>query len=335
MDREMITQKRKAYKHILEKDRIVIEQMLAARVEQEEIARVIGCTARTLTREIQRGLCEQLDSELRQKYVYYADYAQRKHAEKARNKGPYPKLNDAPELRKRLETAIKKEKCSPYAALEIAKAEGFTVEISVKTVYNSIDRGDLGVTRKDLLRKDGWKQDKIKPRQGLHTKGKSIDERPAAANDRSEPGHWEGDLVVGKKETKAALLTLTERKTRQEIILKLPDKTQASVIAAVLRLKTESRRAATSCFKSVTFDNGSEFLNSENLEKAFGCDVFYAHPFSSWERGTNENHNGIIRRFFPKGTDFSKISTRKIKAVQDWMNYYPRKILAGKAPNAA
>ncbi|MDR0916495.1 MAG: IS30 family transposase [Oscillospiraceae bacterium] len=202
-------------------------------------------------------------------------------------------------------------------------------------MYNSIDRGDLAVTRKDLLRKDGWRQEKTAPRQGFHTKGKSIYERPAAANDRSEAGHWEGDLIVGKKGTKAALFTLTDRKTKEEIIVKLPDKTQASVIAAVLRLKAGNRRASVPCFKSVTFDNGSEFLNFEELEKAFGCNVFYAHPYSSWERGTNENSNGIIRRFFPKGTDFSKVSTRRIAAVQNWMNNYPRKILGGKTPLAA
>ncbi|MDR0915872.1 MAG: IS30 family transposase, partial [Oscillospiraceae bacterium] len=285
MEKSIITQRRKEYKHILRDDRITIEKLLRARVEHAEIARIIGCSGRTLTREIERGMCEQLESELTRKLVYFADYGERKHAEKARNKGPYPKLNDASKLRERIEKAIKEEKCSPYAALEKAKEEGFAVEVSVKTVYNSIDRGDLAVTRKDLLRKDGWRQEKTAPRQGFHTKGKSIDERPTAANDRSEAGHWEGDLIVGKKGTKSALFTLTDRKTKEEIIVKLPDKTQTSVIAAVLRLKAGNRRATVPCFKSVTFDNGSEFLNFEELEKAFGCNVFYAHPYSSWERG--------------------------------------------------
>ena len=335
MDKEIVTQRRKKHKHILWEERVTIEKMLRSKCEKREIARVIDCTERTLEREIERGMCEQIVGDYKPVRIYLADLAQCKHEEKGRNKGPYAKLNDAPELRKFVENAIKKDFCSPYSALEKAKMAGIGVAISVKTLYNSIDRGDVGVTRKDLLRKEGWKKGKSKPRRGYHTKGRSIEERPQGANDRSETGHWEGDLVIGKKETKPVLLTLTERKSRKEIIIKLPDKTQQSVIAAVARLKEGSRRAAASLFQSVTFDNGSEFLNSKELEKAFGCNVFYAHPYSSWERGTNENSNGIIRRFFPKGTDFSKISQRKIQAIQDWMNDYPRKILGGKSPNAA
>ena len=125
------------------------------------------------------------------------------------------------------------------------------------------------------------------------------------------------------------MLTLTERKTRQEIIRKLPNKKQKSVLKALKKLWSLYE------FKSVTADNGSEFLDFKSIEKALKCKVYYAHPYSSWERGSNENANGMIRRFFPKGTDFGKVRLDKIKAVEDWMNDYPRRILGGITANMA
>jgi len=246
-----------------------------------------------------------------------------------------------PELRAFLEKQIKKCKYSPEAALMKAKEKGYRVEISVKTLYNNIDSGEIGIKRKDLLRKDGWKQDKTKQRKALNNlKGESIDKRPKQANNRSEYGHWEMDLIVSCKGGKGALLTLTERKTRQEIIIRLPDKTQRSVKRAIDRLEGRYGNEFKKKFKTITTDNGSEFLDFESLQKS--CKryeqrfkMYFAHPYSSFERGSNENANGIIRRFFPKGTDFSKISLRRIQEVEDWMNNYPRRILGGISANMA
>ena len=306
------------------KDRVIIEKMLRAGCKKAEIARVIGCHERTLRRELDRGTCSQRNSDWTQRTEYLADYAQAKHEAAGRNKEPYPKLNDAPELQAWLEKKIRKEGFSPDAALMKAREEDlkFELEVSAKTVYNSVDRGDLDVTRKDLLRGKGWsKKERPKPRKGLHTKGKSIEERPLAANERSEPGHFEGDLIVGKNGTKLVLLTLTDRLTREEIIVKLPNKEQTSVLAAV------------PVGQNRPFDNGSEFLDFQRLERSVTggkrFDVYYAHPYSSWERGSNENANGLIRRFFPKGTDFSKISVRRINNAATWINNYPRRILGG------
>ena len=190
------TTEKKKYKHILRDDRYVIEQMLNARCDKTAIIAVIGCSRKTFDREIKRGTWEYLDGktyEMKSKYSW--DVAQRKHDENAKNKGRYAKINDMPELRMFLERQIKKEKYSPEAALMRAKSEGYAVEISVKTLYNNIDSGEIGVTRQDLLRRNGWKQDKSKPRKALNNlKGESIDKRPVEANDRSEYGHWEIDL---------------------------------------------------------------------------------------------------------------------------------------------
>jgi len=333
---------RKKHKHILRDERYVIEQMLRAGQAKESIALVVGCTEKTLNREIERGTHQYLDNvtyEFKAKYSW--DVAQRKHEENAKNKGRYAKINDAPKLRKFLENQIKKHKYSPEAALTKAKEKGFEVEITVKTLYNNIDSGEIGVSRKDLLRKDGWKQDKSKPRKSLkNLKGESIDKRPAAVNDRSEYGHWEMDLIVSCKGGKGALLTLTERMKRQEIIIRLPDKTQRSVKRALDRLERRYGSKFKETFKTITTDNGSEFSDFQNLEKSCRNSrrrfkMYFAHPYSSWERGSNENANGIIRRFFPKGTDFSKVSISQIQAVEDWMNDYPRRILGGISANMA
>jgi IS30 family transposase len=247
-----------------------------------------------------------------------------------------------PELRAFLEERIKKHKYSPAAALLKAKEQGYTVEISVKTLYNNIDGGEIKVSRKDLLRKEGWKQDKTKPGKAANNlKGESIDNRPPEVADRVEYGHWEMDLIVSCKGGKGALLTLTERKTRQEIIIRLPDKTQRAVKRALDRLERRlGARRFKEKFKTITTDNGSEFLDFESLQKFCTNNdrrfkMYFAHPYSSWERGSNENANGIIRRFFPKGTDFSKVSIARIQAVEDWMNDYPRLVLGGISANRA
>jgi IS30 family transposase len=342
MEQLQYSTKRKKYKHILRDDRYVIEQMLNAKQSEAAIIEVIGCSEKTLKREIERGTWLRLNSKTwEHESVYSWDVGQRKHEETAKNKGRYAKINDAPELRKFIENKIKKEKYSPEAALSAAKSAGFTVEISVKTLYNNIDGGEIVVTRKDLLRKEGWKQDKQKPRKASNNlKGESIENRPKEADERSEYGHWEMDLVVSCRGGKGALLTLTERKFRQEIIMRLPDKTQRAVKRALDRLERRYGADFAETFKTITVDNGSEFLNSASLQKSCKRDeqrfkMYYAHPYSSWERGSNENANGIIRRFFPKGTDFSKVSSAKIKAAEDWMNGYPRRILGGISANAA
>lgn len=173
-------------------------------------------------------------------------------------------------------------------------------------------------------------------RRIAHPKLPSISERPELATQRLEYGHWEMDLVVGKAKSRAVLLTLTERKSRQELIFKLPNKQASSVRAVFDCLEAELpdfRRR----FRSITTDNGSEFLRYEELRQSIHggirFEIYYCHSYAAWEKGTNENHNRMIRRWFPKGTDFEEVSLKRIAEIQDWMNSYPRKILGWKAPN--
>jgi len=184
------------------------------------------------------------------------------------------------------------------------------------------------------------KRQRQKGRKTLHRKrkravdpGHGIEERPEEVEERIELGHWEIDLVVGGKgKGSAVLLTLTERKTRKGIIRKLKDRTQASVTRAINGIERQmGKEAFKVVFKSITADNGSEFLDYEALERSVSggsrTQVYYAHPYSSWERGSNENANRIIRRFIPKGCDISKFTRKQIQMVEDWINNYPRKIL--------
>jgi IS30 family transposase len=171
-------------------------------------------------------------------------------------------------------------------------------------------------------------------------KGTSIEERPSEIDKREEYGHWEMDCVVGKREgSGAVLLVLSERSRREEIILKIPSKTQGSVVASLDRLEGKYGKEFREKFKTITVDNGSEFLDYEGIERSIkGEDkkrvkLYYAHPYSSWERGTNENINKLIRRFIPKGTDIGKISKARIKYIENWINSYPRRIFGYKSAN--
>ena len=143
---------------------------------------------------------------------------------------------------------------------------------------------------------------------------------------------------MGKAGTKAATLTITDRKGRTEMAYIIPDKKAASVRAVFDRLERKlGKRRFREQFKSITTDNGSEFLEYEQLTQSiYGgkrFEVYYCHSYSAWEKGTNENHNRFLRRFFPKGTDFTKVSQRQLQEAVDWMNNYPRKILDWKTPN--
>ena len=133
--------------------------------------------------------------------------------------------------------------------------------------------------------------------------------------------------------TKETLFVLSERLTRNEIIIKMPDQTAASVVNALNNLERRFGKKFATIFKSITFDNGSEFMDCAGIEKSvYGEDnkrtkVYYCHPYSAYERGTNENINKMIRRFLPKGTDFRKVTAEYIKRVEAWINNYPREIL--------
>jgi IS30 family transposase len=331
------TQTRKG-KYLNWNERILIEGFLKAGMSESNIAKELERDRRTINREVERGLVEHLNSDLTTLVAYNADRAQDVHELNASAKGPMVKLKAHSVPLEFIRRHLLISKWSPEVVAARMKQKGMEGAICAKTIYTYIDKGEIPGVGNETL----WeKRMRGKKHKSLHRRakrgiplGRSIDERPAEVADRSQLGAWEIDLVVsGKGRGKAALLTLTERKTRMEIIRKLKDGTQAAVVRAIDGIERQmGPEAFRVVFKSITADNGSEFLDFQALEKsvrggAARTHIYYAHPYSSWERGTNENTNRMIRRFIPKGSDISKIPRAEIQKIENWINRYPRKIL--------
>jgi len=342
MGHAQLTTRKKKWEQLSEKERYKVEALFQQGFTPAEIGRSLTPQRdrRTIERELERGMTLQCNSDLTEKWVYLADVGQRRHDEKARNKGRGLKIGHDHDLARYLEQKIGEEKWSPDAAIGAIKAQGleFSVSICTKTVYNMIDRGDfLNLTNKDLpVKRDGVRRSYRHVRQvALNNKnGKSISERPKEADDRTEQGHWEIDLVIGKQGAKAAILTLVDRLTRKSLYVLVKNKTQKEVVAAIKRVRRRVGGDFSCVFKTITADNGSEFLDSEAIKRAAKCDeVYYAHPYSSWERGSNENGNRILRRFVPKGTDIGKMTARELQRIEDWINNYPRRIFNYNSAN--
>ena len=156
----------------------------------------------------------------------------------------------------------------------------------------------------------------------------SIDERPEVVNERSRIGDWEADTVIGKQGS-AVLVTLVERKTRWSMIGKAPDRTAKKVRAVIVKRLLP----LASHVKTLTYDNGKEFALHLDIDEVLQSNGYFAHPYHSWERGLNENTNGLIRQFFPKGKDLSEVTDEEIQSVMDKLNNRPRKCLGFKTPN--
>jgi len=329
--------KRKNFQQLNYVKRIKIEQMLKDGKAKQEIADELGYDITTIRREIKKGQFEKLNSDYTTTIVYAADVAQRKADENKGYTGPSLKITNDYELAEYIEEKIKKEKYSPEAVayeLEHNKELSFETRVCCKTIYNYIYAGIFEkVTDEDLVvgrqkKKKEQKQGKL-PKRG---KGKSIEERPEIVDKKEELGHYEIDTVIGQREGKnAVLLTFTERVTNLEYIEKIDGKTSDDLIKGLEKIK---KRLAIEV-KSITADNGSENMDYEGIKKVFKkeIEVYYAHPYCSWERGLNENTNRMIRRFLPKGCDMNKVSKKMVKKIENWINNYPRKKYGGKSSN--
>jgi IS30 family transposase len=336
------TTKSRKGKHLNYEERIKIEALYRTGLTASCIGEQIDRSRRTIERELEKGMVTQLTTHLKPYETYSADVGQSIYDERATNKGAALKIGKDHKLVEYIEQSIKSG-FSPYATLQNIGNNNlkFDTSICCKTLYTYIDDGlFLGISNKDLMvKKSGKKRDYHKIRQAItNTKGTSIADRPLAIDERDDYGNWEMDTVVGKQGTKTALLVLSERKTRQELIFKLKTKSQSEVIRVIDKLESKYGNKFGQVFRSITTDNGGEFLDFEGIEKSlFGnknrTKMYFAHPYSAWERGTNENINKMIRRFIPKGVDISKLTHREIERIQNWINNYPRKILNGKSAN--
>ena len=343
MGREQDNIKRRKWKQISEQERYQIEALLKAKHSIKEIAQQLGRDRRSIQREKARGLVEQVDYLWRERRFYAADVAQRRNEERAANKGRPLAIGHNHALSHELERLIVGKRYSPDAALSWLKQYGKPgiVTICTKTLYRYIDcELFAGISNKDLpVKREGKKRHRHLHRKAYNNlKGKGIEQRPEHVMSRMEEGHWEMDCVVGKSGTSDCLLVLTERAKRRELIFKMKSKTQSCVAAVLDRLEKRYGTHFSDIFKTITVDNGCEFLDGERMERSIRSpskkrtSVYYAHPYSAWERGSNENQNKLIRRFVPKGTDIGKLTQRDAKQIEYWMNHYPRRQFGYKSP---
>lgn len=331
----------KLFKHLSQNDRIKMETMLNSGHKVVEVAEYLHVHRSTIYREIKRGEYTHRNSDYTEETRYSSDLGQKNHDWNAQGKGRNIKIGNDRPLAEYIEGKIIEDKYSPETALAAAAESGieFTTSISVRTLYRYIDKGIfLKLTNKDLPVKGKRKKHNKRVRvQKRASAGESIENRPDEVKDREIFGHWEMDTVKGKQGvTKSCMLVLTERKTRDEIIVKLPDQKAASVVEAIDRLERKWGDMFTKVFRSITVDNGVEFSDYEGLERSVLHEgekrtfAFYCHPYSSWERGSNENNNRLIRRHIPKGEDFDEKQDRDIEYIENWINNYPRGIFGFK-----
>lgn len=319
-------------KHMQAEERHTLETLLKMKVSVAEIAVQLGRHRSTIYNEIKKGMCEQMDSELRIHKVYLYDVAQRKHDELSHNKGAKKKLDPEDPFLQEVADWILNKKYSPEAALYKVKER----KLCVRSIYNYVHAGVIkGVTVTSLPYAKPKKTKKEKPEKRSFSRGRSIDVRPENVNYRNETGHWEMDTVYSSKDDLTCLLVLSERRTREELIFRIKDRTSGSVIRTLNRMERKiGTPAFRKKFKTITCDNGMEFADWQSIEqscrtKGNRTTVYFCHPYCSSERGTNENINRMIRRWIPKGDDIGLYSPREIQQIQDWINEYPRGIFGG------
>jgi IS30 family transposase len=323
------------YNRLTAEDREAISRGLAAGLSYGAIAAGLGRPASTVSREVARNYGKSL---------YRGCVAERKaHKYMGWRRGGKRKLLANKKLRDYVETRLAKAWSPDEIArrLRVDYADDMTMRISAEAIYQYIyilPRGELKATLTKGLRQEHKYRHarKSKAAKNADKRGKiadmlSIEERPAEVADRTVPGHWEGDLILGKNK-RTAMGTLVERVTRYTLLVALEAKDAASVRKAYTKALHKLPRNLT---RSLTYDQGKEMSDHKAFTIDTGITVYFAHPSSPWERGTNENTNGLVRQFFPKGTDFASVSPRAVRKVQDLLNNRPRKILNYRTPNEA
>lgn len=325
-------------------DRIKMEALLNAGHSKREVAKQLHVHRSTIYREFNRGKYVHRNSDYTESERYSSDLGQKIHNWCAQGKGRNLKIGKDRALLEYIEEQVIENKCSLEAALFMAKEatqegkKSFHAFVSLRTLYRYVDSGlTLRLTNKELPVKGKRRKNNKRIRvQKRANAGVSIDKRPEEVEHRNQFGHWEMDTVKGKRGvTKGCLLVLSERKTREEIIIRLKDQTAKSVVSALDSLEQQWGELFYKIFQTITVDNGTEFADFRGMEQSFlkegkRTQVYYCHAYCSWERGTNENTNRLIRRHIPKGEDLDERTEEEISKIEIWINQYPRRIFGYK-----
>ena len=341
---DTINLKKNQYHHLTKDDRAKIQSLIEQLDENGKrlfnnsyIARYIGVNRSTITRELRRIKSKiNIRSGKIKNKPYNADDAQNDYEfKRSMSKANYI-LDDFPKLKEYIENKILKDKWSPDAIAgyiishELYKQDGFT-SISTTTIYRAIHYGLLKVKKEDTRRMNKFEKSGKYSKKGQLPDNKisfSIELRPDDINDRESFGNWELDTVISTtKGVHKCLMTLTERKTRFEIIGILEAKTKEEVIVKFKKIQEYLKKNIKSIINSITTDNGGEFAGFLEIIEITGAKFYFCHPYASCEKGTNEKHNSIIRYFIPKSTLIENYTVKEINDICHWMNNYPRKVL--------
>jgi IS30 family transposase len=318
------------YTRLSDLEREEISRMLSQKCSFHTIAKVLGRSVSTISREVGSGSGN--------KHTYRAVRAKnRARRNAAKRKTGKRKLKDNPRLWAYIRKKLKEKKWSPRQIVEELKKDyplDMAMRISPEAIYTYIyvlPRGSLKKELTSCLRQN--RKRRHNQSRGVKMERKiedmlSIEERPKEVLDRIIPGHWEGDLIIGKN-NRSALGTLVERTTRTTILVPVKNREAETVAKAFAK---EVKKLPRQMKLSMTYDQGREMAKHKLFTNITGVKVYFAHPRSPWERGTNENTNGLIRQFFPKGTNFKKVSRYEVKKVQDLLNGRPRQSLNFQKP---
>ena len=309
----------KHYKQLTSEQRYQISGLKKAGMKQVQIAREVGVDKSTISRELrrnqgQRGWRPKQAQTLRD---------ERKHA---CINGRTILAHEWAEVGRLIRADL-----SPEQAAKRLELEG-TVQISHETIYRHVyaDKragGDLHTHlrgQKPYRKRYGSGEE----RRGAIKNRVSIDARPAIVGQKTRIGDWEGDTVIGKNQ-RGGLVTLSERKSRYQLAGSIPSKHAAGVTAVMTRLLGRHKDIC----HTLTLDNGKEFAEHEKVAAELGILIFFAHPYHSWERGLNENHNGLIRQYFPKDIELTNVTEEQVQQAVDKLNHRPRKVLGFRSPH--
>lgn len=330
-------------KHLTLGDRTFLAHLLNEGRSISYIAEQLGCARGTIYNELQRGTVNQIIKD-KDRLVYFPETGQaiyemrRKHCHRVKFSSCGLFICEVLTLMKERSWSID----ATIGALRRQRRYPRNRSVCTRTMYKYVDMGlfsdmkniDLPQKCRRRSRKDAIS------RKHKRCFGDSIELRDTDVHTRTTFGHWEMDTVIGTKDTgSSVVLTLAERKTRFFIATLIPNKTAYAVNVALRQLLQQWHGNISHVFKSITTDNGSEFSRLYEIQswlqenEGAHVDIYYAHPYSAFERGTNERHNGMLRRFLPKGRSFERFSLQDIEKMGLWCNALPRKILQYRTPS--
>jgi len=311
--------------------------------EREEISRGIarGHSARAIARELGRSHST-IIREINRcggRRRYRAHAADREAWRRARRPRP-TKLELCPELRRVVEERLADDHSPEQIAgwLRLAYPDNEDMQVSHETIYRALYVQARGALRRELTRhlrrgrsrRYARSQSSKRSGQGKLTGMVMISERPPEVEDRAVPGHWEGDLLIGSRQSAAAIATLVERQTRYLQLVSLPEGTEAERVAEALARSITTLPAKLR--RSLTWDQGSEMSEHRRFSVETGVEVYFCDPRSPWQRGTNENTNGLLRQYFPRRTSLAGVTQDQLDEVAEKLNRRPRKTLGFRTP---